>query len=114
MNKKLIAKVENVEKELQEVKEQNSQIQSMIKELISCIKLRKFDDLSSIIKPEVPKYTIEPNQITISPEPLKSVSAILEVMNNVNMKSFIYHYVDMEVALVWSKASSDTFINKKL
>ena len=88
-------------------------MQSMMKESISCIKLRKFDDLSYIIKPEVPKHTIEPNQIIISPEPLKSVSEILELMNNVNMKFFIYHYVDMEVAFVWSKASSDTFTNKK-
>ena len=38
-NKKLIAKVDRVEMELIEVKKQNSQMQCMMKELISCIKL---------------------------------------------------------------------------
>ena len=85
-----------------------------MKELISCIKLRTFDDLSSIMKPEFPKHTSQSIPSIVSSEPLKSISVIIELMSDVHMKFFIYHYVDLEVALVWSKVSSETHPQKRL
>ena len=88
-------------------------MECMIKKLICNMKLQTFDDVSSIIKSEFPKHTNKSIPVIISPKPLKLVSAILESMTDVHTKYFIYHYINLEVASVWSKASSDIFAKKK-
>ncbi len=99
-NKMLIAKVDRVENELKDIKEQNSQMQIMMKELLTSIQLRKLEFFPKMVETNIDEVTDKVDISVLNPDPLKSLSSVLEVMDKVNMRNFIYYYVELQVAAI--------------
>ncbi len=112
-NKKLISKVDRVENELKDIKEQNSQMQNMMKELLTSIQLRKLEFFPKMVKTNIDEVTDKVKIFILNPDPLKSLSSVLEIMDKVNMRNFIYYYVELQVAAIWNMAKMEKIEGKK-
>ena len=70
----LIAKMDRVENELKDIKEQNSQMQVMMKELLTSIQLRKLEFFPKMVETNIDEVTDNVDISVLNPDPLKSLS----------------------------------------
>ena len=88
-------------------------MQVMMKEILTSIQLRRLEFFPKMVEINIDEVTDKLDISILNLDPLKSLSSVLEVMNKVNMRNFIYYYVELQVAAIWNLAKMEQIEGKK-